>query len=215
MTVFEVISNLNETRSFIFKVFMIAKLIDCSHIFYLGIKVPSNTDAKWRPNEENIFEFTSENLAEYIESPHRLSSPNHYAGLKLKAQVKVQSFSDHTLRAQMNHIQFYTSSGSVTLEAAHEILGADMFSLFGTSSHGMKEFKNDLEEPMMISLKRGFMKNMIVSEDEPTCVTTIKKYLCSELQKFNSNFGLKHVKKQPIVSVLPIPSRPRKVDLQI
>ena len=110
MTVFEVISNLNETRSFIFKVFMMSKLIYYSHIFYLGIKVPSNTDVKWRPNEENIFEFTSENLAEYIESPHRLSSPNHYAGLKLKAQVKVQSFSDHTLRAQMSHIQFYTSS---------------------------------------------------------------------------------------------------------
>ena len=173
---------------------MIAKLIDCSHIFYLGIKVPSNTDVKWRPNEENIFEFSSENLAENIVSSHLLSSPNHNAGLKLKAQVKVQSFNDHTLRVQMNHIRFYTSSGSITLEAAHEILGSGEFALFGSLSHGIKEFKNYLEEPMMISMKRGLMKNMIVSKDEPTYVTAIKKvsfcraskakfYFCPETSK--------------------------------
>ena len=194
---------------------MIAKLIDCSHIFYLGIKVPSNTDVKWRPNEENIFEFTSENLAEYIESPHRLSSPNHYAGLKLKAQVKVQSFSDQTLRAKMTHIRFYRSAGPVTLETAHEILGTGEIFLFRTLNHGIKEFKNYLEEPMMISMKRGLMKNMIVSKDEPTCVTAIKESLFAELQTLNSTFGLKYLKKQPIVSVLPIPSRPKKVNAQI
>merc|ERR1719192_1952810 len=116
---------------------------------------------------------------------------------------------------QMKHIRFYKSNGPVTLEAAHDILGSGDFSLFGASSHGIKEFKNDLEEPIMISLKRGLMKNMLVSNDEPTCVTTIKKSLFAELQKLNSTFGLKHLKKQPIVSVLPIPSRPKKVDVQI
>ena len=115
----------------------------------------------------------------------------------------------------MNHIQFYTSSGSVTLEAAHEILGSGEFSLFGASCRGIKEFKNDLEEPMMISLKRGLMKNMIVSKDEPTCVTAIKESLFAELQTLNSTFGLKYLKKQPIVSVLPIPSRPKILDAQI
>ena len=115
----------------------------------------------------------------------------------------------------MNNIQFYTSSGPVTLEAAHEILGSGEFSLFGASSRGIKEFKNDLEAPMMISLKRGLMKNMIVSKDEPTYVTTIKKVLFAELQKLDSTFCLKHLKKQPIVSVLPIASRLRKVNAQI
>ena len=184
-------------------------------IFHLVIKVPSNIDVEWNPNEENIFEFSSGNLAKDIESPHLLSNPNLDSGLKLKAQVKVQSFSDHTLRAQMKHIRFYKSNGPVTLEAAHEILGPGDFSLFGASSHGIKEFKNDLEEPIMISLKRGLMKNMLVSNEEPTCVTTIKKSLFAELQKLNSTFGLKHLKKQPILSVLPIPSRPKKVDVQV
>ena len=115
----------------------------------------------------------------------------------------------------MNNIRFYSSSGSITLEAAHEILEYGEVALFGASSHGLKEFKEGLEEPMMITLKRGLMKTMIVSKDEPTCVTVIKKYLFAELQMLNSTFGLKHLKKQPIVSVLPIPSRPKKVNAQI
>ena len=92
------------------------------------------------------------------------------------------------------------------------ILGCGDFSLFGASSHGIKEFKNDLEEPMMISLKRGLMKNMIVSKDEPKCVITVKKSLYAELQNLDSTFGLKHLKKQPILAVLPVPSRPKKID---
>ena len=115
----------------------------------------------------------------------------------------------------MNHIRFYTSSGPVALEAAHKILGSGEVSLVGASSHGIEEFKNNLEGPMMIFLKQGLMKNMIVSRDEPTCVTTIKKSLFAELQKLNSTFALKHLKTQPIVLVLPIPSRPRKIDAQI
>ena len=190
-------------------------LIYFSFFFHLVIKVPSNIDVQWNPNEENVFEYSSRNLAEDIESPHLLSNPNLDSGLKLKAQVKVQSFSDHTLRVQMNHIRFYTSSGSITLEAAHKILGSGEFALFGESSHGLREFKDGLEEPMMITLKRGLMKNMIVSKDEPTCVTAIKESLFAELQTLNSTFGLKYLKKQPIVSVLPIPSRPKKVNAQI
>ena len=115
----------------------------------------------------------------------------------------------------MNHVQFYTSSGPVTLEAAHEILGSGEFSLIRASSHEIEEFKKNLEEPLMITLKRGLMKNMFVSKDEPTCVTKVKKSLFAELQKLNSTLSLKHLKKQPIVSVLPIPSRLRKVNAQI
>ena len=129
----------------------------------------------------------------------------------MKAQVKVQSFSDHTLRVQINHIRFYTSTGPTTFEAAHEILGSDEFSLFGASSQGLTEFKKYLEEPMLISLKRGLMKNMIVSKDEPKCVITVKKSLFAELQNVDSTFGLKHLKKQPILAVLPVPSRPKKI----
>ena len=56
---------------------MLSKNIDYLFTVHLVIKVPSNIDIKWKPNEENIFEFISENLAEYIESPHLLTTPNH------------------------------------------------------------------------------------------------------------------------------------------
>ena len=179
---------------------------------HLVTKVPSKIDVKWKPNEENVFEFRSEDLAQNVGHPHLLSNPNTNSGIKMKAQVKVQSFSDHTLRVQMNHIRFYTSTGPTTFEAAHEILGSDEFSLFGASSQGLTEFKKYLEEPMMISLKRGLMKNMIVSKDEPKCVIIVKKSLFAELQNVDSTFGLKHLKKQPILAVLPVPSRPKKID---
>merc|ERR1712126_659621 len=64
------------------------------------------------------------------------------------------------------------------------------------------EFMKYLEEPMMFSLKRGLLKNMIVSMDEPKCVTKIKKLLFGELQNVNSTFGLKFLKRQPILAVL-------------
>ena len=191
---------------------MLSNIIDYLFIFHLVIKVPSNIDVKWKPNEENIFEFSyliSAMSAEDNDYMHLSSDPNISNGLKLKAQVKVQSFSDQTLRAKMNHIRFYTSAGPVTLETAHESLGDAEVFLIRTLNHGIKEFKNYLEEPMMISMKRGLMKNMIVSIDESSCVTAIKKLLFAELQKLNSTFGLKHLMKQPIVSVLPIPSRPK------
>ena len=197
---------------------MLSNIIDYLFIFHLVIEVPSNIDVKWKPNEENIFEFSyliSAMSAEDNDYMHLSSDPNISNGLKLKAQVTVQSFSDQTLRAKMNHIRFYTSAGPVTLETAHESLGDAEVFLFRTLNHGIKEFKNYLEEPMMISMKRGLMKNMIVSKDEPTCVTAIKESLFAELQTLNSTFGLKYLKKQPILSVLPIPSRPKKINAQI
>ena len=65
---------------------------------------------------------------------------------------------------------------------------------------------------MMFSLKRGLIKNMIVSKDEPILITRIKTSLLAELQNVNATFSLKHLKKLPIIAVLPIPSKPRKVD---
>merc|ERR1712098_449529 len=75
------------------------------------------------------------------------------------------------------------------------------------------EFMKYLEEPMMFSLKHGLVKNMIVSMDEPKCVTKIKKLLLSELQNVNSTFGLKFYEKQPILAVLRTALKAKKVDV--
>merc|ERR1712126_420533 len=130
-----------------------------------------------------------------------LSNPTPNFGINLKAQVRVQSFNDHTLRAKLDQVRFYTTAGPITLKTAHEILGANELA-YDSYNHEKGEFKKYLEEPMMFSLKRGLVKNMIVSMDEPKCVTKIKKLLLGELQNVNSTFGLKFLKKQPILAVL-------------
>ena len=112
----------------------------------------------------------------------------------------------------MNSVRFFTSTGHTTLKTAQDILGSSDFSSFGISRHEVKEFKEYLEEPMIFSLKRGWIKSMIISKDEPILITRIKKSLLAELQNVNATFSLKHLKKLPIVAVLPIPSKPKKVD---
>ena len=46
-----------------------------------------------------------------------------------------------------------------------------------------------------------------------SCVTKIKKFLLGELQNVDSTFGLKLLKKQPIMSVLQIALKAKKIDV--
>ena len=51
--------------------------------------------------------------------------------------------------------------------------------------------------------------------DEPKCVTKIKKLLFGELQNVNSTFGLKFLKKQPILAVLKTTLKSKKIDVEM
>jgi len=183
-------------------------------------EVPSNFGIKWNPNVEYIFEFKSKDLIPIPESHEGLSNPTPNFGINMKAQVRVQSFNDHTLRAKLDQVRFYTTAGPITLKTAHEILGANELA-YDSYNHEKGvfneegEFMKYLEEPMMFSLKRGLVKNMIVSMDEPKCVTKIKKLLLGELQNVNSTFGLKFLKKQPILAVLRTTLKAKKVDVDL
>ena len=190
------------------------------HYFCIVTEVPSNFGVKWSPNVEYIFEFKSKDLTPIPETHEGLSNPSPNFGIKLKAQVRVQSFNDHTLRAQIDQVRFYTTAGPITLKAAHEILGAnelayDAYNHEGGEFNEEGEFMKYLEEPMMFSLKHGLVKNMIVSMDEPKCVTKIKKLLLGELQNVNSTFGLKFLKKQPILAVLRTALKAKKVEMDV
>ena len=169
---------------------------------------------------EYIFEFNSKDLTPIPETHEVLSNPTPNFGIKLKAQVRVQSFNDHTLRAKLDQVRFYTTAGPITHKTAHEILGANELA-YDSYNHEEGEFNEEgefmkyLEEPMMFSLKRGLLKNMIVSMDEPKCVTKIKKLLLGELQNVNSTFGLKFLKKQPILAVLRTTLKSKKIDVEM
>ena len=162
---------------------------------------------------EYIFEFSSPDLSPSTETYQGTTSPSKRFGIKLKAQVRVQAFNDHTLRVQLDQVRYYTADGPTTLKTAHEILCADELSYDAYNHKEEAEFKKFVEEPMMFSLKRGLLKNMIVSADEPSCVTKIKKYLLGELQKVDATFGLKLLRKQPIMSVLQIALKAKKIDV--
>ena len=53
-------------------------------------------DSQWKANVESVFEFNSQELSGDMNVDGKFSYPNLNSGIKLKAQVKVQSFADHT-----------------------------------------------------------------------------------------------------------------------
>ena len=182
-----------------------------SAISNLVIEVPSNLGIKWSPNVEYIFDFSSPYLSPRTETYLGSANPSKRFGIKLKAQIRVQAFNDHTLRAQLDQVRFFTADGPITLKTAHEILSTDELAYDSYNHKDEAEFKKFVQEPMMFSLKRGLVKNMIVSADEPSCVTKIKKSLLGELQNADATFGLKLLRKQPIISVLQIALKVKKI----
>ena len=170
-------------------------------------------DSQWKANVESVFEFNSQELSGDKNADGTFSYPNLNSGIKLKAQVKVQSFTDHTIRAQINEARFYTSAGPISLMTAHEIFAVGEVT-FNARSHGMSEFKRFLEEPMMFSEKRGQLKNLVVSKNEPECVTKIKMSLMAEFQKSSARQGLKLLKKQAILKPLQVPPEPKQINVE-
>ena len=178
----------------------------------LAAEAPIIHGPQWKPNVETIFEFNSRDLTDGLKVESPFSNPQHNPSVKLKALVNVQSFSDHTLRAQLNQIQFYTDAGPISFMTAHDVLGSGEV-VSGAPEHDLSTFKRFLEEPMMVSVKRKKLKNFLVANKEPHCVTNIKKSLMAELEKSNGSLGLKLLKKQAILKPLRIPSQPKKIDI--
>ena len=171
---------------------------------------PSNLDIIWKPNEEYIFKFVSQDLSEH--SYFGFGTPQISVGIKLEANIIVQVLSDSTIRAKMDHIQFYTSTGSATTHTARMIPDSRETS-FGTSINEMDEFKNALETPIMIEIKRGRFRKITVSKNEPEIVTKLKMSLATELQNVKSSLFLKYLKKQAISSILQLPSQPIQFEM--
>ena len=166
----------------------------------------------WAPNVESVFTFTSPDVLGLMPTTNMLYSSNLGHPLKLVADVKVQSFSDKTLRVKLDHARFYTNGNEISLIDAHHLLETEMPN--GVSlGHTEQEFKKFLMEPMLVYTKRGLIKKILVSQNEPTEVTEIKKSLASQLEKKKGQAGLQLIKKQAIGTPLETPGLPMKVDL--
>ena len=132
--------------------------------------------------------------------------------LKLVANVKVQAFNDKTLRVKLNQIRFYSNGSIISLDKAHEILGQEI-SNEGAIGHTVKKFKEMLTMPFLLHTKRGLVKNVIVSQNEPAEVTEIKKLVASNLEKNTSHVRLQLIMKKAIIVPLKTPRFPMRVDI--
>ena len=112
----------------------------------------------------------------------------------------------------MNHIEFYTSAGPASIETARTILDSKTTSS-GKSISGFDGFEISLEEPMMITVKRGRFRKITVSKSEPEIVTQIKMSLVEELQNVNSSLRLKNPKKKAMNEILELPTQQKQVEV--
>ena len=100
----------------------------------------------------------------------------------------------------------------MNLKKAHQIL-EDGKSIRTGMYHTEQTFQQFLTAPFLIHTKRGVVKKMIVSQNEPTEVTSIKKLIASDLENADHHPQFQLVTKKAIIIPLDTPRYPMKVDL--
>ena len=166
----------------------------------------------WSPNVENVFKYTSPNLIKALRKTIQPSSIISGHPLKFVADLKLQAFSDNTLRVKLDHTLFYSDGTGINLEKAHQILD-DGRSIRTVMFHTEQTFQQFLTAPFLIHVKRGVVKTVIVSQNEPSEVTSIKKLIASEFENKDRHPQLQLLMKRAIITPLEIPRHPMKVDL--
>ena len=138
-----------------------------------------------------------------------IESPVH-----MVADVKVQAFSDKTLRVKLEHIKFFSNSNEITMMDAHRIL--DMIRpQNGGAVHGAQAIKAFLENPIMVLVKKGQAKKIVVAQNEPDCISKVKMALVSHLMQTGPNENLQVVKKQAITNPIKISSAAKKININV
>ena len=178
--------------------------------------VPSGQNLKhgnlWSSNVESLYKLELPNLIEALRKSEQPTS--NFVGhlLKLVTNVKVQAFNDKTLRVKLSQIRFHSNGSIVSLDKAHQILGQEI-SNEGAIGHTVKKFKKMLTMPFLLHTKRGLVKNVIVSQNEPAEVTEIKKLVASNLENNTSHALLQLIMKKAIIVPLKTPRFPMRVDI--
>ena len=168
----------------------------------------------WSPNVETVLKYISNDLTSMLENSQQLDQLNVPSPITMEANVKVQAFRDETLRVKFEHTKFYSQNEEVSVINAHHIL--DMISSQnGHGRHGAHIFKTSLEQPMIIQVKNGQAKVILVSQNELDCVSKIKLVLANDLAKNEENQQLKFVKTESIVKPFEISHHPKKINLSI
>merc|ERR1712198_717329 len=128
----------------------------------------------WAPGKELLFQYQSQVLTGIPEI-----SQSHWSGVKLNAKVHIQSYSDYSMRLRISEPEFFTINGEgIRLS---EESGRVLRESIKTESIP-EEFKTFLEEPFLATMKSGVVESFLVSKNEPSSVTNIKKSILSQIQ---------------------------------
>ena len=167
----------------------------------------------WSYNAESRIKYESDFLSE------RMSSfPGGFDGNKFTADLQVQGFSDKTLRVKINNPQFIVKNQRIGLTEAAEIL--DILLLISgmernNRPENIHDFTTHIMVPMLLQFKKGQVRTLITSQDEPSSVTDIKKQIALQLEENKPSNHLQLMKRQQILNVLPMPFSPKAVKVKI
>jgi len=178
----------------------------------LGSEAPTDYTQMWSPNTETVVRYKSNQLISSVEDNLRLDGINDPNFVQMVADVKVQASNDQTLRVKLEHIKFNARHSELSMTEAHQIL-CQAEAKSGHSMHGAQVFKIFLEDPLLIFVKKGRAKNLLVSKNEPQCVTQIKQELINDLMQNGHPQNLQVVKKNAIVNPLRISTNVKKINL--
>jgi len=103
---------------------------------------------------------------------------SQYAGIRLSSEVRVQAFSDYTLRIQFEKTHFLTVNGDLNLSERGRINKGSEIQESEIPSH----LKNHLETPFLVHMKRGVVESFFVEASEPQSITNIKRSFLSQIQ---------------------------------
>ena len=131
----------------------------------------------WEPNKEFVYRYESQVLTGIPDI-----RDSQYAGLRLSSEVRVQTFSDYSLRIKFEKTRFLTVNGDVSLSERGRLNKDSQNEQGIQESEIPSNLKIHLEKPFMVHMKRGVVENFFVEASEPTSITNIKRSFLSQIQ---------------------------------
>ena len=176
------------------------------------------------PNTETVYEFVTKvpsltNGLMQQNKQRQTQQAGQSTSIQLKANVRVQSFPDHTMRFKMGDIKFYIMD-----EESRAMMDAK-FMMDGSRSletrnimpraviHNDLQMLRYLEDPVIVFMKGDVIKKMIVSRGEPKDVTSLKKSVITELKLNGSSSHLRILKTSLISMPFQTPILPNEINM--
>lgn len=130
----------------------------------------------WIPGKESLFKYESQVLLGIPEIKE-----SHFAGVKLSSKVRVQAYSDYSLRIKIEEPEFLTLNGEVKLSENGYLIKEQSPEVVKTEVIP-EQFKHFLEQPFLVYLKSGVVTSFLVAQEEPVSVTNLKKAVLAQIQ---------------------------------